>query len=217
MSPGITAQISNDSTNYGSLQNVMPSMYAGAETHQSPISSTTSPHIGSLSTAFPARSHHISSPSLLANSGGHSVYDATLGVPTTSTSASAAPFSQLQSHSSDFYSPNVASGNAIPSSGIGPDRGGGGRVTNVPHLGRSDSNAHSGGRGSPYSDMIIESQDVDTSALGMDPLMWLDYMPPHFLGSMDPAASSDNGGASGRIMGSGHGMEDASRGPGHSS
>ena len=28
-----------------------------------------------------------------------------------------------------------------------------------------------------YNNMVIESQNVDTSALGVDPLLWLDYMP----------------------------------------
>lgn len=32
-------------------------------------------------------------------------------------------------------------------------------------------------RNSPFGNMIIESQNVDTSALGMDAMLWLDYMP----------------------------------------
>lgn len=39
--------------------------------------------------------------------------------------------------------------------------------------------------------MIIESQDIDTSALGIDPLLWLDYMPQTLL--HDAAADSHQG------------------------
>ena len=38
---------------------------------------------------------------------------------------------------------------------------------------------------SKYNDMIIESQDIDTSALGMDPLLWLDFVPQNVLDHFD--------------------------------
>ena len=38
---------------------------------------------------------------------------------------------------------------------------------------------------SKYNDMIIESQDIDASALGMDPLLWLDFVPQNVLDHFD--------------------------------
>lgn len=40
----------------------------------------------------------------------------------------------------------------------------------------------------PYDDMIIESKNVDTSALGIDPMLWLDYMPHDLLDAFGPAS-----------------------------
>ncbi len=42
-----------------------------------------------------------------------------------------------------------------------------------------------------YNNMVIKSQNVDTSALGVDPLLWLDYMPDDvlsYLGSQNDAS-----------------------------
>ena len=36
-----------------------------------------------------------------------------------------------------------------------------------------------------YNDMVIESQNIDTNALGLDPLLWLDYVPQDTLGCFD--------------------------------
>ena len=49
---------------------------------------------------------------------------------------------------------------------------------------------------SKYNDMIIESQDIDTSSLGMDPLLWLDFVPQnvldHFDSQNEPGTEASN-------------------------
>ena len=45
-----------------------------------------------------------------------------------------------------------------------------------------------------YDDMIIESQNIDTSTLGLDPLLWLGYIPEYALENFElPREESPSG------------------------
>ena len=68
----------------------------------------------------------------------------------------------------------------------------------------------------PFGDMMIESQDVDMSMLGLDMMPWFDSYPTHDLaGLFDPAsgghAATDPGGHGGSA-GAGAGAQGNRRG-----
>ena len=103
--------------------------------------------------------------------------------------------SQLSQPSNEYFEPH----NNPTTSGVANPGASGG----MPRAHRSHSNAPSGE--SPYSDMIIESQDVDASALGMDTMLWLDYMPPNLLGNAGAGVGVP--GAAGAAPGQGKRMD----------
>jgi len=64
----------------------------------------------------------------------------------------------------------------------------------------------------PFGDMMIQSQDIDMSALGDDMMPWLEYLPHEML--FYDASSGYMGGTGGGVQGPGNGMEGTAEGGG---
>lgn len=95
-----------------------------------------------------------------------------------STSYRSSTISSTQTPSHDFSS---GSSNQFPSLNVGPGADGSSQV--------------------PFGDMMIESQDIDMSALGDDMMPWLEYLPHDMLNLYDPGAGFvGDGGVQGQDM-----------------
>ena len=135
--------------------------------------STASPHLHQLS---PMSNATTLAPSISSYNPNDAVFCATTEIQMMNMELSRASIPPLQGPSSVVNSTVPPPTTAI--AGVGPSHDG--RLDTRGSMNSQDYGI-SPQTNSKFNDMIIESQDIDTSALGMDPLLWLDFIPQNIL------------------------------------
>ena len=188
--PALSSQLSNHPADCNTIPTIMPSVYIASTSSPAQVyqqHSISPTPLSDLPSTFRRQSRvpQVSPPTLSSTGITQGIYGA--------------PFSQQQPlppSSNEYFDPNNSKPNPNPN-------------PNQPDSMEGIQTSHCSHSGSPYSDTIIESQDVDASTLPMDTMLWLDYMPTNALGIMyghppGPTAEVMRQGGSGSTHGHGH-------------